>query len=316
MSTGHARTGPARAGLAALAAVLALLVLTPAPAAAGPWTPEPGQGYLKLWLKLTCNCGFGYVAPDGRSLDYGFYTEIFANAYGEVGLAPGLALWLHWPVVQSFLLEDTRRGHVGDHTVIGDPALGLRWRFLRVGRFVSAVEAGVRFPFAPTGEVQPVYGRDAPHEAIGALRVGTGVLDVPMALSVGYAWDRFYLAGSGGYVARTGDFDHVVTWTAEGGGTFEGGLSMRVRLTGWHSLGNGAATTYHQSPSGIGSGTNYTGFAIELDHPIERDWWLGATIEGGLFALSRQTGGPVITLYVATRFSMVEEGPTETRAAP
>jgi hypothetical protein len=172
---------------------------------------------------------------------------------------------------------------------------------------VSAIEAGVRFPFAPSGVVQPVYGRDPPHEQIGGLQVGTGVFDFPAALSVGYSWDRFYLAGSGGYVARTGDFDHVVTWTAEGGGTFDFGLSLRLRLVGWHSLSNGAASVRHESPSGIGSGTNYTGFAVEGDVPVDRDWYVGATIEGGLFALARQTQGPVVTLYVATRFSLVNE---------
>ncbi|MDQ3037681.1 MAG: hypothetical protein M3Y87_35135 [Myxococcota bacterium] len=292
----------------ALAAVLGLAIATlaPARAAAGPWTPDPGTGYVKLWLKWTCNCGFGYIASDGGSYEYGFYSEIFANAYGEVGVADGLAVWAHWPVVQSFLLEDTRLGRVGDHATIGDPTIGLRWRWLRVGRFVSALEAGVRFPIAPSGEVQTVYGRNAPHHRIGGLQIGTGVFDVPLALSIGYGWDGFYLAGSGGYVVRTDDFDHVLTWSAEGGGTFDGGLSLRVRLTGWHSLGNGDPGRYHQSPSGIGSGTNYIGFAVEMDVPIERDWWLGATLEGGLAALSRQTGGPVITLYVAHRFSLID----------
>ncbi|UJR86364.1 hypothetical protein [Sandaracinus amylolyticus] len=296
----------------ALLVVIASVMIAPSRAAAGPWTPEPGHGYLKLWLKWTCNCGFGYVAGDGSTYDYGFYTEVFTNAYGEIGIVPGLAAWVHWPIVETFLLEDTRRGHVGDHTVIGDPTIGLRWRWLRVGRFASALEAGVRLPFAPSGEVQPVYGRDPPHDQIGALRVGTGVFDFPLALSIGYGWDRFYLAGSGGYVARTGDFDHVVTWSAEGGGSFDFGLSLRVRFVGWHSIGNGAESSHHESPSGIGSGTNYTGFAIEADYPFERDWWIGATIEGGMFALSRQTQGPVVTLYVATRFSVVEEpSPTE-----
>lgn len=305
--------GSRRAGLGALLAI-ALVALAPAHAAAGPWTPEPGHGYVKLWLKWTCNCGFGYMASDGGSYEYGFYSEIFANAYGEVGLADGLAAWAHWPFVQSFLLEDTRLGRVGDHTVIGDPTIGLRWRWLRVGRFVAALDAGVRFPIAPSGEVQQVYGREAPHHRIGGLRVGTGVFDFPLALSIGYAWDRFYLAGSGGYVARTDDFDHVLTWSAEGGGTFDGGLSLRVRLTGWHSLGNGDPRQYHESPSGIGSGTSYIGFAVEMDVPVERDWWLGVTFEGGLGALSRQTGGPVITLYAAHRFSLIGEPQTTTSA--
>lgn len=56
---------------------------------------------------------------------------------------------------------------------------------------------------------------------------------------------------------------------------------------------------------------NCTGFAVEVDYPFERDWRIGATIEGGMFALSRQTGGPVVTIYVATRFSVVGEEPRQ-----
>jgi hypothetical protein len=284
---------------------LAVLALAPARAAAGPWTPEPGHGYLKLWLKETCNCGFPYMAGDGRAIPIGFYDELFVNAYAEVGIVPSLAAWVHWPVLTTFFLEDPRTGRVADHAAVGDPTVALRWRFLRVERFVSAIEVGVRFPFAPAGVRQPVYSAEPGNPEVGGLRIGTGVWDVPLALSIGYAWDGFYLAASGGFVARSDSFDPVVTWSAEGGGTFQGGLSLRVRLVGWHPVGIGDPALRHESPSGIGSGTAYTGFAVEIDHPIAPDWWLGGTIEGGGPGLARQTGGPVITLYVATRFSLI-----------
>ena len=297
-------------GRVGIVSALALaFVSAPSIARAGPWTPEPGHGYLKLWVKEFCSCGLGYIEPDGTMQPLGFYDEIFVSAYGEVGVVPGLAAWVHWPVMQTFLLEDPRPtiGGIQDRTMVGDPTLGLRWRFLRVERFVAALEAGVRFPFAPGGVQQSVYSTSPGNPRIGGLRIGTGVWDVPVSLAVGYAWSGFYLAASGGWVARSDDYDHVLTWTAEGGGTFQGGLSMRVRVTGWHALGNGDPTLYHSSPSGIGSGTNYVGFAIEMDYPIAPDWWFGGTIEGGLFALSRQAAGPVLTLYVATRFSLVPE---------
>jgi hypothetical protein len=292
------------ASIALVTAIVIAIAAPASPAAAGPWTPEPGDGYLKLWLKYLV--GFDYRAGDGSTYGYGFYNELFLNAYGEVGLAPGLAAYAHWPFVQTFVLQDPTpyAGGIHDHTVVGDPTLGLRWRFLRIGRFVSAIEAGVRFPFAPGGEQQPmVAGASSGYRTIGALRVGTGVWDFPASLSIGYGWDAFYLAASGGWVARTDDFDHVLTWSAEGGGTFSSGLSLRARVVGWHSVGNGDPRRYHESPSGIGSGTSYIGFAIEMDYPLVRGWWIGTTFEGGIAALSRQTGGPVISLYVATRFS-------------
>jgi hypothetical protein len=289
-------------GLALAVAIAA----APSRTRAGPWTPDPGTGYVKLWVKYLEAYPFDYWPGNGSPRGYGFYNELFWNAYGEIGIVDGLAAWLHWPFLETFLLEDPRTGRVSDHTVSGDPTLGLRWRFLQAERFVMAIDAGVRFPFAPAGEVQTVYAREPGNPAIGALRVGTGVFDFPVALSLGYGWDSFYLAGSGGWVARTGAFDHVLTWTAEGGGTFRGGLSLRVRVVGWHAVGNGDPVHYHESPSGIGSGTSYVGIAVEMDYPIAPSWWLGGTVEGGLGALSRQTGGPVVTLYVATRFSLLD----------
>lgn len=304
----------ARLSIAALAA--GMMMLAPPAAQAGPWTPDPGRVYLKLWVKEYCNCGFGYMEPSGNVEPIGFYDEIFLNAYGEVGIVPGLAAWLHWPIVETFLLEDPRPtiGRVQDRTVVGDPTLGLRWRFLRIERFVAALDAAVRLPLAPPGVQQAVYSTDPGYPRIGGLRVGTGVWDFPLAISIGYGWDRFYLAGSGGYVPRTDGYDHVLTWSAEGGGTFDGGFSLRLRVIGWHALGNGDPALYHQSPSGIGSGTNYTGFAVEMDYPIAPDWWFGGTIEGGIAGISRQSGGPVITLYAATRFSLVPE-PAPSRPA-
>lgn len=297
---------------AACATAMAIaLVLAPTTVQAGPWTPEPGHGYLKLWVKALY--GFGYVDGAGRMHEYGDYGELFLSGYAEAGIADGIALALHAPFYEGFLLEDPRTGALGDHHTIGDPTLGLRLRLVRADRFVAALELGVRQPLAPSGERQTVYGTATGNPAIGALRIGSGAFDVPLALSAGYAWDDFYLAGAMGAVLRIAtpgvrDLDQALTWSLEGGGTFAGGMSLRVRVRGEHALPTGDPLGRHESPSGVGSGTSIGGFAVEADWPVAREGaspttWMGVTAEGGIPGLlARQTGGPVLSAYVAARW--------------
>ncbi len=47
---------------------------------------------------------------------------------------------------------------------------------------------------------------------------------------------------------------------------------------------------------------NYIGFAVEADYQLQPNYFVGLTIEGGIAAITRQTGGPVISLYFAHRF--------------
>jgi hypothetical protein len=119
-------------------------------------------------------------------------------------------------------------------------------------------------------------------------------------VSAGYAWDHFYLAGSVGYLLRTDGYDHAIAWTAEGGGT-TGRFGVRVRLTGRHPV-DAESAPRHSSPSGIGNGTQYAGFAVESDYRIGERWFVGLTLEGGLFLIQRQAGGPVISVYGAAKF--------------
>lgn len=268
-------------------------------AAAGPWTPDPGEGYAKLWVKWLP--GFGYHDGGGATIDYGAYHELFVATYGEVGLAEGLALTWHTDLLRTFVLEDPRTGDGETHLAPGDPALGLRWRWLSIDRLVAAVELSARVPLARDGPVQTVYAAEGGHPEIGALRVGAGVFDFTGMLSAGYGWDRVYVSGGAGWVARTGGFDHALTWTAEVGSSFGEDWSGRVRVSGYHSVRTGDAPRT-ESPSGIGNGTSYTGIALEGEWQFVEGWYLGTTLEGGLFALRRQTGGPVINLFAATRF--------------
>jgi hypothetical protein len=289
-----------RRTIATVALMMALLA--PNSAAAGPWAGEAGHGYVKLWVKYLF--GFGYFAGDGAFHDYGLYQEAFVSAYAEVSIVDRFALILHAPIVQTFHLEDPRDGSWESHVGPGDPTLAVRWQFLQAERFAMGAEAGVRAPFARPGPVQPVYSRAEGNPQIGALEIGNGVWDIPLSISAGYGGDAFYLAGSVGWVLRTSGFDHVLTWSLEGGTTVEGRWGIRGRVVGWHSVpvyfDEGAPR--HESPSGIGNGTSYIGFAIEVDYQIEPDWFVGFTGEGGLGYLVRQTGGPVVTLYVARRF--------------
>ena len=287
------------AALAAGALLALLSLLAPSRATAGPWTPEPGEGYAKLWIKWLP--GFGYHAGNGDTYDYGAYHELFLATYGELGLADGLALTWHTELVRFFSLDDPRTGESDAHLAPGDPALGLRWRFLRADRFVMAVEASLRAPLASDDPAQTVYA-DAPgNPEIGRLRIGSGVFDVTALVSGGYGWDRTYVAAGAGWVARTGGYDHALVWTAELGGTFSETLSGRIRLSGYHSIRTGDDPR-DESPSGIGNGTSYTGVAIEGEWQFTERWYLGLTLEGGALGVRRQTGGPVISPFLATRF--------------
>lgn len=292
---GARSTHPARA-IAALA-VLAVLSLARPVAHAGPWTPEPGHGYLKLWLKWLP--GFGYHAGNGTTYGYGSYHELFFSGYGELGIAPRLALTLHAPFVQSFLLADPRSGVMSSHVGVGDPALGVRWQALKLGRFAAALEARVRAPLGQSDPVQTVYGTDAGNPEIGALRIGSGVWDLEADLDFGYGWDRVYLAGAAGAIARTGGYAPAFVWSAEVGAKFSDHWSGRVRLSGYHSIGTGSAAP-GESPSGIGNATSYSGVALEGEWTFIPRWQLGVTLEGGLLGIRRQTGGPVVSLFVAT----------------
>lgn len=292
-----------RSAIAVAIAVVALSSI-PSRAAAGPWVPEVGHGYAKLWMKWL----YGYGFNDGTQThtDFGGYNELFLATYGEVGLVHedeiGLAAVWHTDLLRTFYLRDQRTNELGIHVAPGDPAVGLRLRFLKLDRFRMAFQSMIRAPLASGDEVQPVYSTDPPHEEIGRLRVGTGSWDFPLELSLGYGFDSgFYLAGSGGYMIRSEGYDHVVTWTAEGGMSTSSGFGIRGRFTGFHSIGNGSAPG-HLSPSGQGNGTTYVGFAIETDWQFVERWYVGVAFEGGFFLVRRQTGGPVVDLYLATRF--------------
>lgn len=291
-----------RATRSLTALVLALTVVSSAPdASAGAWLPAPGSGYLKLWVKYLP--GFWFTAGDGQRYDYGAYHELFVNAYFEVGLVDALALWVHAPMVQAFGLEDTRARAMRWRVTPGDPTVGLRLKVAQVGRASFALDASLRGPVAPSQEVQPVYSSMGPDfRQVGALRIGNGSTDAALTFSMGYAAERFYVSGSFGAMFRSNGYDPAGTMTVEGGGRIaRGRVGLRSRVTAFLSLPVGTAPR-HESPSGMGNGTRYWGFAVEADVRVAARWDVGASFEGGIGPLLRQTGGPVINVFAATSF--------------
>jgi hypothetical protein len=109
--------------------------LSPSAASAGPWVPEPGEGYAKLWVKWLY--GFGLRDGDGTYYELGTYNELFVSTYGEVGLVRNLAMYWHTDLLRTFYLEDLTTGSPDVHAGPGDPALGFRYELVSAGRFVK-----------------------------------------------------------------------------------------------------------------------------------------------------------------------------------
>ncbi len=245
--------------------------------------------------------GIGYVDGSGDFNHYDRYYEVFFATYGDVGLTDTLALYWHTDLLRLFTLENSRTGERSAHVAPGDPALGLRWKFLHLDRFVMSLSSSVRAPLADDEPVQDVFERRDPHDQLGELRVGLGVWQMTTKLDAGYGWDSIYIAAGIGYQTRWGGFDDRILWSAELGWTGSSTWGGRVRLSGAHSIDEGHEPRAN-SPSGIGNGVSYAGFAVEFDRRITDSWFAGLTIEGGLPGLRRQTGGPVISLSVATQY--------------
>lgn len=284
-----------------LLTMIMVTLLLPAAAQAGPWVPDPGSGYFKAWARWLP--GMGYHDADGENQDYAGYHEVGLNFYLEVGVIKSLAVWVHCPLLQVYLVSDLHTDTIDPHVHPGDPSFGVRWGALRGGPVVLALETSVKLPVAPDGPVQDISGPEAGSEKVGQLQVGSGVVDVTWGVSAGISLPASaYLAASIGYVLRTGGYDHDLMWTAEGGIPFLKRWSTRLRFSGRHPLPVGdEELPAHSSPSGIGNGTSYVGFAAELDYKVG-GWFVGLSLEGGLFAVKRQSSGPVISAYLARSF--------------
>ena len=276
-----------------------LMCSMPSAVIAGAWIPKPANGYAKIWLKWLP--GLDYLDGQGNLIPYGQYHELFLNGYVEVGLLPSLGAWIHFPMLRNFWLEDHPSGSMKHHITIGDPAIGLRWGLVEKQRIRISVELGGRMPLASGEPVQKIFNKNSPNKQIGNLRIGRGVWELQGSILLGYTWDWIYIGMSVGYIFMSNQFDGVINWTTETGFQLRKLWHMRIRITGWHPLGNGNAA-YHDTVSGLGNGTGYAGFSLEVDYNFLPKWFVGVCIEGGLFRVRRQTTGPVISPYVAFQF--------------
>lgn len=272
-----------------------LPTLCPSNVQAGAWSPAKGEGYAKLGLRWLP--GTGYHDGAGNTFDTVTTHELRLDFYGELGLGERSALVVNTDLLRLFALDDDGAGGSPTRITTGDPTIGLRYQFLREGRWAAAAEMLVSFPLASSRST-PIY---LGAEQVAQIRPGRGTLEFEPVLSVGRGWDDFYAAAALSYAYRTENFDDVLRWSIEGGYAFTRDLAARLRFAGAHPLGNGEAA-YHESTTGMGNGTSYVAFTLEGDYQFIPVWYVGAAFAGGIVHVRRQMGGPVINLYVATRF--------------
>jgi hypothetical protein len=286
-----------------------LAMLLPATAGAGPWTPDAGHGYGKVWLAALPGIGFNpgpEAAADGIEGPqlFGVYQEVSLGTYMELGLAEGVALVAHWAPVRTFVLGDPRAGAQAQfHASVGEPMVGLKVRPVKVKRFVLGFEAGLRAPTGRNLTVQDMHGLAQGNPKIGALTTDSGSWDATVGVSAGLGFDRWYCAAAAAWTWRSEGYDSVATFSIEAGrGLGRKGLwSGRFRVAGNLPLHDGTAP-YHASPSGLGNGTTYVAFTLEVERKVAEGWWVGASLAGGLPPVLRQAGGAALTLSVSHAF--------------
>jgi len=288
--------------------LLVAAALFPTAAVAGPWAAEPGGGYAKIGVTWLPGVGLfrGPEAVDADGLEnpvlYGFYQEVAVSTYAELGLARRLTATLQWTPVRSFLLADPVDG-TGAWVTVGEPRVGLRAQAVQAGPFALSLEGHVTAPTTGNDPVASVHAVTDGNPRVGELRVATGVWEFEAALHAGVGLKGLYLAFHGAAQKRTGGWDSVLRWGIEAG-TKVGKRKLthtRVKLYGFHPLGDGTAP-YHRSPSGLGNGTTYVAFTVEIDRELPDGWFVGVSLAGGVAPVVRQTGGPVIGGSVARRF--------------
>lgn len=293
-----------RSSTAIITGALALLLCAaPSPTLAGPWTHEPGHGYLKLWLRWLPAIEFSDGTDAKRHI--GSYHEVFFNGYAELGVSNGLTFSFHLPALRTFFAEDLPTGETRAHIAPGDPTLGAVIRLKQHKNWILSGEVGVTIPVADAKPVQTIYEEPAndtsPPTPLGDLQLGTGVVSIPLRLSTGFSFSRGYVAGSFGYVIQTDGYVHELVFSIEGGYRFGERFSLRNRIHGRYPLPIGSAPR-HSSLSGVGNGTSYTAGAIDAEYRVSDHFAFGLSIEGGLFAVRRQARGPVTSLFGAFTF--------------
>ncbi len=274
-----------------------LFIVFSANAFAGGWTPRKNGGYAKLWLRWQAADGFldGHHGADHKFEAIGNYNELFLNAYLEYGILDRLTAVAFWPFLTNYFMSD-----INDfsYTGTGDPSLGLRLGLVQ-RRWVLSVQLLGTLPIANSNLRHPFFNTET-GAFLGELRVGAGTWDIEPRVQTGIGWKNGHLNGEVGYRFRTDGFHTVFSGTAEAGYRIFRPLYGIVRIVRVRPVGSTTAPL-DDSPTGIGNGTKYFGFSIELDWQRGEHFSLGLVGEGAT-SYSRQAGGPVFNVYGAWKW--------------
>jgi len=264
-------------------------------ALAGAWTQEPGGGYAKLGVRWQAALGpfDDYHDALGEVHHMGDYQELSAVGYGEVGVAEGLTLLGGWAPVAGYGWSAgvNRYAHVGT----SDPMVGARVGLIRRS-FVLSLQPTLTAPLAD-GQLRRPFVDAQTGRPLGELRVGAGVWDVGLRAQLGYSWRSAWLGGELGGSWRSGGYRDTASAQLELGGHLSERWLGLVRLLYLAPVG-GTTAPLDNSPSGIGNGARYPGFAGEVSRSVS-DLLSVGFIEEGSFFYARQGGGPVSRLYMA-----------------
>jgi len=182
-----------------MGAIILLLLTAPRPAAAGPWTKNLGELYVKL--------GQGFFVADSfrdsvGNLQEGVnYLGATTSVYFEVGLFKGLHAWGYLPytaATNTFSDDDTS----WLRTSGGDAMLGLQYTptFFNIP-FPAALKLEVKVPMYDINGVEGIYAGRFPAP-------GDGQVDVTIWLSAGASLSSIplFFFGEVGYRIRTEAF--------------------------------------------------------------------------------------------------------------
>ncbi len=212
---------PTVRGLGAAVAFILAIFVGPATAAAGPWVPEPGDGYLKLsgsYFDAT-----GVYGREGRRLDTDYsYSHAAVRAYGEVGLAPHVGLSASVPWLRSQNADKTSQAKY-IKTGLGDLDLALQ-AGTTIGNAALSVVGKVRVPlYSETISAEAPSPQALSQQELARQRyvpaLGDGSVDVTARLEAGLSLHPFpgWVTVGGGPKVRFQGFGDGVEYSASAG---------------------------------------------------------------------------------------------------
>jgi hypothetical protein len=208
--------------------------LFPAAAVAGPWLPEPGEGYVKAAGNHFESTGTRDVSGDSIEPDFD-YSHNALRLYADFGLAEHLGISASVPFVRS---QNAERGSptVYKKSGFGDLDLAAQTGTTIEQLAISAVLEG-RIPL-----YSETISADAPTpNSIGEFRtrytpaLGDGSYDVTAKLELGYSLYPFpgWISASVGPKVRFQGFGDGFEYAAGGGAfVFPERLALKARISG------------------------------------------------------------------------------------